>query len=66
MNKSTLTFLIIALALGLGSIYAVAHMRDSNAVNHSAASAVVQGNSSSPDPTLRKSKDAVNIHPFGK
>ncbi|PFH11573.1 hypothetical protein BCF11_4025 [Collimonas sp. PA-H2] len=64
MNKSNLAWLAAALALGLGSIYAVWAADDSGAAKHSAVA--VQDKGSAPGASSDQPKDAVNINPFGK
>lgn len=64
MNKSNLAWLAAALALGLGSIYAVWAADASDGAKHSAAAAQVK--TGSPGTAAEPSKDAVNINPFGK
>jgi hypothetical protein len=66
MNKSTLTLLTVAFALGLGSIYAVWEVSDSSAANHSSATTVMQRKDNSSGLASNKSKDVVNINPFGR
>jgi hypothetical protein len=66
MNKSNLVWLAAALALGLGSIYAVWAAEDSSAAKHTASVVAAQGKDSSPGAASDKPKDAVSINPFGK
>jgi hypothetical protein len=64
MNKSNLAWLAAALALGLGSIYAVLAADDPSAAKHSVVAA--QDKVSAPGAAAVQPKDAVNINPFGK
>lgn len=66
MNKSNLAWLAAALAMGVGSIYAVWAAEDSGTAKHSASAIVTQGKNSSPGAASAQPKDAVNINPFGK
>lgn len=66
MNKSTLAWLAAALALGVGSIYAVWAAEDSGTAKRGVSVVAAQGKGSSPDAASDKPKDAVNINPFGK
>lgn len=64
MNKSNLAWLAAALALGLGSIYAVWAADDSGTAKHSVVAARDKG--SAAGTSSEQPKDAVNINPFGK
>ncbi|WP_211473345.1 hypothetical protein [Collimonas humicola] len=64
MNKSNLAWLAAALALGLGSIYAVWAADDSGAAKHGVV--VAQDKNSAPGAASGPPKDPVNINPFGK
>ncbi|AIY40926.1 hypothetical protein LT85_1768 [Collimonas arenae] len=66
MNKSNLAWLIAALVLGLGGIYAVWAAEDSSAADHDATVVAAQDHGVNAAGTSEKPKDAVNINPFGK
>jgi hypothetical protein len=66
MNKSNLVWLIAALALGLGGIYAVWAADDSNSVTQAATVIATQNKGSVAAIAPAQPKDAVNINPFGK
>ncbi|AMO96196.1 hypothetical protein CFter6_3563 [Collimonas fungivorans] len=74
MNKSNFRWIVAALVLGAGGIYAVFSVDDSIAQTgtQAALAAHAQGGSSAAAATTAspglsaKAQDAVNINPFGK
>ena len=74
MNKSNLRWIVAALALGAGGIYAVFSVDDSIAKTGTQAVAaagerggLASGAAQAAAPALSaKAQDAVNINPFGK